>query len=130
MGSTDATVLPFLARALFLSGRLEEAEGPALLAIERSQPLWKTVAQTVLAQVRARQERAEEAVRLAREAIDSLGKSDYLVFQGCASLGMAEVLQHFGRGDEAIPFRKEAVRRFEQKGAIVWVDRATAHRES
>jgi class 3 adenylate cyclase/tetratricopeptide (TPR) repeat protein len=130
IGSTDATVLPFLARALFLSGRWEEAEGPALLAIERAQPLWKTVAQTVLAQVRARQERAEEAVRLAGEAIDSLEKSDYLVFQGCASLGMAEVLQRLGRGDEAIPFRKEAVRRFEQKGAIVWVDRATAHRES
>ena len=129
IGSTDATVLPFLARALFLSGRWEEAEGPALLAIERAQPLWKTVAQTVLAQVRARQERAEEAVRLAGEAIESLGKSDYLVFQGCASLGMAEVLQHLGRDDEAIPFRKEAVRRFEQKGASVWVDRALAHRE-
>ena len=31
--------------------------------------------------------------------------------------------------DDAIPFRKEAVRRFEQKGASVWVDRALAHRE-
>jgi hypothetical protein len=49
-------------------------------------------------------------------------------------MGMAEVLELLGREEEAVTFREEAVRVFEQKGAAVWADWAGAaprdvHRE-
>jgi class 3 adenylate cyclase/tetratricopeptide (TPR) repeat protein len=124
MGISDPTILPFLAYALYLAGRWKEAEDPAVRAVESGQPLWRLLAQTVLARVRARQGRAEEAEALAREAIEAAGRTDYLVFQGRTAVGMAEVLQILGREAEAAPFLEEAVRVFEQKGATVWADLA------
>lgn len=127
MGITDTTILSFLATALYLAGRWEEAEAPALRAVQGGQPLWKMLAQTVLAMVRARQGRGEEAERLAREALEAAGRTDYLGFQGRAAMGLAEVLELLGRDAEATPFRQEAVRVFEQKGATVWADQARSH---
>jgi class 3 adenylate cyclase/tetratricopeptide (TPR) repeat protein len=124
MGIADPTILPFLAYALYVAGRWEEAEDPAVRAIEGGHPLWKMMAQTVLARVRAHQGRGEEAERLAGEAIESAGRTDYLGFQGRAALAMAEVLEILGREEEAIPYREEAVRVFEEKGAAVWADLA------
>jgi hypothetical protein len=74
--------------------------------------------------VRARQGRGEDAERLAREAIEVAGTTDYLSFQGRAALAMAEVMELLGREEEAIPFRREAVRVFERKGAVIWADMA------
>jgi hypothetical protein len=37
---------------------------------------------------------------------------------------MAEVLELLGREEEAIPFRRAAVRVFERKGAVIWADLA------
>jgi tetratricopeptide (TPR) repeat protein len=124
MGIADPTILPFLAYALYVAGKWQEAEDPAVRGIERGHPLWKMVAQTVLARVRAHQGRAEEAEGIAREALEAVGRTDYLGFQGRANMGMAEVLEFLGRDEEAIAFRQEAVRVFEQKGAVVWADLA------
>jgi class 3 adenylate cyclase/tetratricopeptide (TPR) repeat protein len=124
LGITDHTILPFLAYALYLADRWEEAEDPAVRAIAGGQPLWKMLAQSVLARVRARQGRAEEAEELARQAVESARRTDYLVFQGRTAVGMAEVLDILGREGEARPYREEAVRVFERKGATVWADLA------
>jgi tetratricopeptide (TPR) repeat protein len=124
LGITDATILPFLAYALYLADRWEEAEDPAVRAVAGGQPLWKMLAQSVLARIRARQDRAEEAEELARQAVESARRTDYLVFQGRTAMGLAEVLEILGREGEAIPYREEAVRVFEQKGATVWADLA------
>jgi class 3 adenylate cyclase/tetratricopeptide (TPR) repeat protein len=124
MGVTQTTNLPFLARALDAAGRWQEAEGPATRAVEGGHPLWKMLGQVVLAKVRARQGRTEEAERLAREALEATQKTDYLTFQGRAALGMAEVLELLGRAEEATPFRRQAVRVFEQKGAKVLAEQA------
>jgi ATP/maltotriose-dependent transcriptional regulator MalT len=124
LGITDTTILPFLAHALYLADRWEEAEDPAVRAMAGGQPLWKMLAQSVLARVRARQGRAEEAEELARQAVESARRTDYLVFQGRTAVAMAEVLEILGREDEARAYREEAVRVFEQKGAPVWADLA------
>jgi tetratricopeptide (TPR) repeat protein len=124
MGVTETTNLPFLAAALYAAGRWQEAEVPAGRAIEGGHPLWKMQGQVVLAKVRARQGLTEEAERLAREALVAAGKTDYLVFQGRAASGMAEVLEILGREEEATPFRREAVRVYEQKGAAVLAEQA------
>lgn len=78
----DSSILPFLAYALYLAARCEDAEDPAVRAIAGGQPLWKMLAQSVLARVRGRQGRAEEAEELARQAVESALRTDYLVFQG------------------------------------------------
>jgi class 3 adenylate cyclase/tetratricopeptide (TPR) repeat protein len=124
MGLQDTTILPFLANALYISGRWEEAESPAQRAIEGGQPLWAMLGQTVLAKVRARQGRGEEAEQLAREAIEGAAATDYPIWKGRAALGLAEVLEILGRDREAVPYRQEAVRAFEGKGATVWADLA------
>jgi class 3 adenylate cyclase/tetratricopeptide (TPR) repeat protein len=126
MGVMETTNLPFLARALDAAGRWQEAEGPATRAVEAGHPLWAMLGQVVLAKVRARQGRAEEAERLAREAIEATRKTDYLTFQGRAAVGLAEVLELLGREEDAAPFRDEAVRVFEQKGATILADQARA----
>ncbi|HKX25628.1 MAG TPA: hypothetical protein VJP08_04840, partial [Actinomycetota bacterium] len=124
MGISDPTILPFLSYALYVAGRWEEAEEPAVRAIEGGHRLWGMVGQSVLARVRARQGQGEEAVRLAQEAIDVSRRTEHLGFQGRTHMAMAEVLEILGRDEEAKPFREEAVRVFEQKGATVWADLA------
>jgi len=124
MGIADPVNLAFVALALYAAGRWEEAEAPATRAVEGAQPLWRMLGQTVLARIRARQGRREEAERLARDSIEAAGRTDYLVFQGRTALGMAEVLEILGRNEEAVPFREEAIRVFELKGATVWADLA------
>ncbi|MGH2676936.1 MAG: ATP-binding protein [Actinomycetota bacterium] len=124
MGISDPTILPFLSYALYVAGRWEEAEEPAVRAIEGGHRLWGMVGQSVLARVRARQGQGEEAVRLAQEAIDVSRRTEHLGFQGRTHMAMAEVLEILGRDEEAVPYREEAVRVFEQKGATVWADLA------
>ena len=120
----DTTILPFLANALYLAGRWEEAEAPALLAVEGPHPLWRMVGQTVLAKVRARQGRAAEGEELAGEAMDAAASTDYIAFQGRAALSMAEVLEIVGRDEAAKSFFEQAFSLFEQKGATAWAAQA------
>jgi predicted ATPase/class 3 adenylate cyclase len=123
---TDTTILPFLANALYVAGRWEEAEAPALRAIEGGHPLWRTLGQTTLARIRARQGRGEEAERLAREALEAAQRSDYPIWKGRAALGLAEILERLGKDGEVTSLREYALREFERKGAKVWADQARA----
>jgi ATP/maltotriose-dependent transcriptional regulator MalT len=125
----DTTILPFLANALVIAGRWQEAEGPAQRAIAGGHPLWKTLGQTTLARVRARQGRGEEAERLAREALDAARRSDYPIWKGRAALGLAEVLERIGQDGEVTSLREYALREFELKGAEVWAIQARAFLE-
>jgi ATP/maltotriose-dependent transcriptional regulator MalT len=122
----DTTILPFLANALLTAGRWEEAEAPARKAIEGGHPLWRTLGQTTLARVRARQGRGEEAERLAREALDAARRSDYPIWKGRAALGLAEILELLGREGEVVGLREYALEEFERKGATVWAGWARA----
>ena len=121
---TDTTILPFLAHALYVTGRWEEAESTAERAIEGRHPLWRTLGQTTLAKIRARQGREQEAETLARDALEATRRTDYPIWQGRAALGLAEVLEMLGRTDEVRPLREEALAAFERKGARVWADQA------
>jgi tetratricopeptide (TPR) repeat protein len=129
MHITDTTILPFLANALYVAGRWEEAEAPAEAAIEGRHPLWKTLGQTTLAKIRARQGRSDEAERLAREALDAARGTDYPIWQGRAALGLAEVLELLGRDGEVRSLREDALEAFERKGAEVWAIQARAFLE-
>jgi tetratricopeptide (TPR) repeat protein len=124
LGITDTTIFPFLANALYVAGRWEEAEPYAERAIEGRHPLWKTLGQTTLARIRARQGRIEEAEALAREALEGAGRTAYPIWQGRAALGLAEVLERQDRVEEARALREEAIRAFERKGATVWANLA------
>jgi tetratricopeptide (TPR) repeat protein len=124
MGVPDHTILPFLANALYLQGRDEEAKVAAIRAREAEHPLWGTAATAVLAKVRARQGRGEEAERLAREALATFEASDFLVFRGRAFMDLAEVLRSLGREGEARPLVERAVENFDRKGAVVLADQA------
>jgi class 3 adenylate cyclase/tetratricopeptide (TPR) repeat protein len=124
MHITDTTILPFLANALYVAGRWEEAEAPAEGAIEGRHPLWKTLGQTTLAKIRARQGRSDEAERLAREALEAARGTDYPIWQGRAALGLAEVLELLGRDGEVRSLREQALEAFERKDAVVWADQA------
>jgi class 3 adenylate cyclase/tetratricopeptide (TPR) repeat protein len=124
---SDTTILPFLANALYTAGRWEEAEEPAERAIQGQHPLWKTLGKTTLAKIRARQGRSEEAEALAREALDAARGTDYPIWQGRAALGLAEVLELLGKDDDEVEsLRREALREFERKEAVVWADQARA----
>jgi class 3 adenylate cyclase/tetratricopeptide (TPR) repeat protein len=122
----DTTILPFLANALVIAGRWEEAEAPAQRAIEGGHPLWGTLGRTTLARVRARQARGEEAERLAREALDAARRYEYPIWKGRAALGLAEVLELLGRDGEVTRLREYALAEFEGKGVAVWADLARA----
>ncbi|MDQ4005840.1 MAG: AAA family ATPase, partial [Actinomycetota bacterium] len=124
MGIQDTTILPFLANALLVAGRWEEAEDPARRAIEGGHPLWRALGQTTLARVRARQGRGEEAETLAREALASTQRSDYPIWRGRSALGLAEILELNGKDGEVTSLREYALQQFEQKGATVWADLA------
>jgi class 3 adenylate cyclase/tetratricopeptide (TPR) repeat protein len=117
MGIPDRTLLPFLAAALYLEDRLDEAEAAAVRAREDPHPLWGTVATGVLARIRARRGRGAEAESLAQEALGRFEATDFPVFLGRALVDFAEVLRILGREEEAVPLLRQAVEVFERKGA-------------
>jgi tetratricopeptide (TPR) repeat protein len=124
LGIADTTIFPFLANALYVAGRWEEAEPYASRAVEGRHPLWMTLGQTTLARIRARQGRLEEAEALAREAIEGAERTAYPIWRGRSALGLAEVLEAQGRDEEAIALREQAIQAFERKGATVWANLA------
>lgn len=118
MGIPEQVLLPFLAAALYQENRLDEAEEAAVKAREVPHPLWGTVATGVLARIRARQGRGEEAERLAQEALARFETTDFPVFLGRALVDFAEVLRILRREEEALPVLEQAVEVFERKGAV------------
>jgi class 3 adenylate cyclase/tetratricopeptide (TPR) repeat protein len=123
------TTAAFLAEALYLQGRLDEADG-VTRDVEREaaeddvtpQVLWRSVRAKIL----ARKGMHVEAEELAREAVRLILQGDEPDAQGNALADLAEVLAAAGRRDEADAALADAIRRFEEKGNVVSARRARA----
>jgi class 3 adenylate cyclase/tetratricopeptide (TPR) repeat protein len=62
------------------------------------------------------------AENLAEEAVEIAGKTDYLVEQGETLVHLAMVLRESGKNEEALAAAREAVTRYERKGATFYVE--------
>ncbi len=127
--STFPDLAAKLADALYAQGQddraleLSEISERATAADDLSAGVqWRAVR----AKLVARQGRVDEAVSLAREAVELAGETDFLVLRGDACLDLAEVLRVAGRGDEAIAFVEQGLELYERKGNVVSAARARA----
>ena len=119
----------FHAEALYLLGRLEDAEAAVRMSRDAStsddyeaQALWRCAEAKLL----ARRGRFDEAERLASEAVATIDRIDEVNHQAQVRMGLAEVLRLAGKTDEALAALDEARARYEQKGNAVMADRARA----
>jgi tetratricopeptide (TPR) repeat protein len=83
----------------------------------------QTLARQALAKVLARRRQHAEGERLARQAIALADATDSLLVQGDARQDLAEVLELAGRREDATAALREALERYERKGALVQVER-------
>jgi class 3 adenylate cyclase/tetratricopeptide (TPR) repeat protein len=102
-------------------GRYDEAEARARQTRELSDPedfmsqaLWRQ-AQSLVVSHRGDHIAAE---RLAREAVDYVGRTDGLVFQGNALSNLGQILLAAGRTEEAADSLRQALERYERKRSI------------
>ncbi len=117
-----STTAAFLARALFLQRRAEEAEELAQLSARLTEPgdlLTQFMWRGVQARVLATRGRLEEAEALAREAVALAGRTDFLVHRGDALVDLAFILRDAGRTEEAASAAAEGLHLHEQKGNLV-----------
>ncbi|MFN2525297.1 MAG: AAA family ATPase [Actinomycetota bacterium] len=113
-----ATLAAELARALFAQGKHAEAE--RFLSETRAAAAPDDVdalqlAQSTEARLLAARGEFEEAERVAREAFDSIKKSDFVLLHANALLNLAQVLAAAGRGEEAQQAAEDAARHYELK---------------
>jgi predicted ATPase/class 3 adenylate cyclase len=121
MGATGplASVAAMLARVVLLRERGDEAE-ELTRTCERiaapdqldAQVKWRSIRAIVL----ARRGDAEEAERLAREAVYQVDKTDQLDSRAEARVDLAEVLRHGGRHGEATRELDRATKLYREKG--------------
>ena len=116
-----------LADALVEQGRLNDAQEYVDLARDTTQKsdasaeaLWRMAAAGLLVRSGA----AEDAVRLAQEAMDILRPTQETLTLSTLLLDGAEVLRLAGRHEDEAVVLREAIRVSEQKGATVLVRRA------
>lgn len=121
-----STLAGFLAQALYDQGRLDEAEAAALRSREAAsaddpdaQAQWRAVQ----AQILARRGEFEEAKRLAREAVESMDRTDQVGQQALMRMRLAETLELDDRRDDAAAAFEDALALFEQKGNEVLAER-------
>ncbi|MEO6059033.1 MAG: adenylate/guanylate cyclase domain-containing protein [Candidatus Limnocylindria bacterium] len=74
------------------------------------------------ARVLSRRGDDDGAEALAREAVEIMARTDYLVHHGEALVHLAHVLWQAGKVDEALAAAREATALYEQKGATLLVD--------
>jgi tetratricopeptide (TPR) repeat protein len=124
-----STVAGELARVLYGQGRYEEAEAMSRKAEELaaaddvgSQTLWRSAR----AKISARLGRHAEALRLAWEAVELIGRTDAHLTKAETLLDLAEVLRIAEREDEADAAMQEAAGLLEAKGSVVAAQRARA----
>jgi class 3 adenylate cyclase/tetratricopeptide (TPR) repeat protein len=118
----------FLARAVCIQGRFEEAKRLAL-SIEQLDPASVAevaTARSVRAKAAAGLGQIEEGERLAREAVALIDQTEFLVERADARMDLAEVLLVAGRSDEAAHVLHEALRLHEQKGNLFSAERTRA----
>jgi tetratricopeptide (TPR) repeat protein len=111
-----------LAEALYVHGRLEEAEHWTRVAEKHAasddldaQIKWRPVRAKIL----ARRGALDEAEALARNAARLSEESDGLNWQAKASRDLGEVLQMIGRHNEAVSAFERAIELYELKGNLV-----------
>jgi len=131
MGETAwlATVLAWLAEAVYLQGRAdqayqlsEECEQLAEGGDVFSRVLWRSVRARVLAD----RGQTAEAEQLSREAVTLADESDSLALQADARLGLTRVLRVLGRRAAAERTFAEAIVLYQRKGAVAAIARAKA----
>ncbi|MEP6470122.1 MAG: adenylate/guanylate cyclase domain-containing protein [Chloroflexota bacterium] len=76
---------------------------------------------TVQARVLSRRGEHDAAVPLATEAVEIIGRTDYLDQHGQLLVQLALILREAGKPDEAVAMARQAVAMFEQKGAALLV---------
>ena len=120
-----ATTAAYLAFSLQLQGRYEEADRFVTFSEETaadddltSQFLWRQFRSRLLS-VNGDH---EEAIALARRAVELTDQTEETESQGNARLDLAHVLTRAGRKDDARETYAEALQRFEGKGIVVLAD--------
>jgi predicted ATPase len=130
MGETyfAASIAALLGEALLSQRRYDEAErycrAAQNIATEDdvwTQAAWRSVRAKVLVQ---REQSIDEAVALAREAVDLLGQTDAPVWRADAVRDHAEVLRVAGHLSEAHEKLTEALALYESKGDVPSAERA------
>jgi tetratricopeptide (TPR) repeat protein len=127
-----STYAAYLGHALCSLGRWDEAGewGEKSRQLGGSddivtQMLWRQV----LARVHGHRGEADDAERLAREAVEFGGRTDMLVNRGTAHLDLAEVLEHAGMRSAAAEEVGNALQLFERKGDLPMTDQARTRLE-
>ena len=127
----EKTLLPStaanLAQAIYAQDRPEEAWDFCQVSREVASEedlSAQVVGRGAHAKLLARQGRGDEAVRLAREAVDLAAKTDLLTHHGEAFLDLAEVLELDGHPAEAETAFRSGLELFERKGDLVSAERA------
>jgi class 3 adenylate cyclase/tetratricopeptide (TPR) repeat protein len=117
-----STVAAILGEAVYLQGRVDEAEELANVSESVSGPddvyshvTWRAVR----AKVHGRRGEAVDAERLAREAVALAETGDFLHLQWYALMSLAEVMRLLGRAPEAVAAARAAVVVAERKGSVV-----------
>ena len=117
-----STMAGELGRVLVDQGRFDEADDYARISRKNAAPEdiasqveWRRVHARVLA---ARGSH-EEAIALAREAVDLIEATDSLNFQGESWVDLGEVLKLAGRSQEAIQALRTGLERYERKGNLI-----------
>ena len=118
IGADAGQANALLARALLLTGRVEEAEALAGLARESAgQNLQTAIAsRAVLADIRAAQGRHDEARQYADEAIEIAERTDVILDHALALEAAARTSRRAGDTDAAARFERSARRLFHDKG--------------
>ena len=120
------TSAAFLAQALYLQGRYDEAEHFARIseAAAEDEDMLKPEWAPTLARVLAKKGDLAGAESLAREAVAIAGETDDVLARGDAAIALGEVLRDVGKHAEAIPFVSDAVNIYVTKGILPYVDKA------
>ncbi|MGZ5214046.1 MAG: adenylate/guanylate cyclase domain-containing protein [Actinomycetota bacterium] len=120
-----ATTAAYLAFALLLQGRYEEADGFVTFSEETAAPDDLT-SQFLWRQFRARllsiHDEHEEAIAMAQRAVELTDETEETESQGNSRLDLAHVYARAGRIAEAKSAFREAQERFERKGIVVLID--------
>ena len=124
-----STIAGFLAHALIVEGRYEEAERFSLESEDAAAPadvLSQVLWRTARAKVRAWQGEVEQAEALVREAVELAEHTDLLGTRAAALADLADVLALATRREEALAALGEAVRLYESKGNLTALGRVRA----
>jgi tetratricopeptide (TPR) repeat protein len=116
----------YYAQALYELGRIDEADEWVRKGLElggSEDVITQILARQVRAKVLARRGQHAEGEKVAREALALADATDGLIFQGDSLRDLAEVLELAGRSDETTMALREALERYERKGALAPAER-------